>query len=1246
MTHRPARLARTLSLAACLLGLSACTSSRPFVGPEFRGWEAETPPDRDSLAYRVFLVGETAGADDAVLGLLGRELAGAGENSAAIFLGDQLRRGLPDSLAADRAAAEADLRRLVDAVADFDGRVVVIPGEGDARGTDALERQADFFRAHLGDDVVLPPDGLAGPVDLRLADGLVLFALDTGWWLREPDERETGDVEGEEGDFEVSSELDVLIALNELLTEYDDDRILVVGHHPVFANGPKGGQFSLRQHLFPLTDLWEPLYVPLPLVGSLYPLARSFFPGRQDLNHPEYRELREGLVPVIEEHDGIVYAAAHERGLQYTPLRTDALELQHHVLSGAAAGADPMAGGHGAGFAHGHTGFASLQYYEDGTVWVEFWEPDGGAGRLAFRTQLEEPLREDVDPEVPEIDPAALPDYTDSTRVVRADPGLRAGPLKRFFFGDSYRDAWAEPVEVRVLDLGREKGGLEPMKRGGGYQTTSLRVVNPDEREFVLRQVQKQPDLLLPPALRPTFAADVLADQLQTSNPYGALVVPPLASAAGIYHTNPEMRVVPSDPRLGIYRETFAGSLVLFEERPADDVRDQPHFGGAEDVDGTVTVFQQLRGDNDVRVDQPFFLRNRLFDLLIGDWDRHQDQWRWAQFEPYELDPTLEGEAREQGRVYRAIPRDRDQVFFRLTGLFPRLAQKLVPGLQDFREDYGDVIGLTQNALELDRRLLNELERDDWQAIARDLQARMTDEVLRDAFERWPPEIDALYGEETLRTLQARRDALPEVADEFYGLLARTVDVVGSDKHERFHVTHGDGETEVVVVKTNKEGEDQKEIYRRTFLHDETRELRLYGLAGNDQFAIEGEGGPYVRVVGGPGEDAFADRTGERNAHFYDTERGNELDPGRARVTLDDDPANNRYDPDGFAYRYHSVLPYVGYNATDGPFLGGGVTWVNPDFRRDPYGTSHTLRANVATFTGAFSAGYRGHWVDRFGRFDAIVEAEGATPRNVRNFYGFGNETEEERGSDYYYVRMAQARLGLGLETDLAPGATLRLLPTASMAKVDPDDDTILSDPASGYADAFTDEWFAGGDAGLALERVDRATNPRQGFRWENTVGVRAGVRNADGTFGTLASDLAVYVSPSLAPQVTLALRAGATHLIGDGFPFYHAATLGGTENLRGFRSTRFTGRTAAYQNAELRVQLFGFQTYAATGDLGLIGFVDNGRVWADGEGSSTWHQGYGGGLWMNLFDLIVLSGTVGVSDEGTFVNVGTGFQF
>jgi hemolysin activation/secretion protein len=103
---------------------------------------------------------------------------------------------------------------------------------------------------------------------------------------------------------------------------------------------------------------------------------------------------------------------------------------------------------------------------------------------------------------------------------------------------------------------------------------------------------------------------------------------------------------------------------------------------------------------------------------------------------------------------------------------------------------------------------------------------------------------------------------------------------------------------------------------------------------------------------------------------------------------------------------------------------------------------------------------------------------------------------------------------------------------------------------------------------------------------------------------------------------------------------------LGGRTNLRGFRKTRFAGRSAAYTNAELRAKLADFNVYITRGELGAFGFYDLGRVWADGEDSDLWHQGYGGGIWITPFYRFVVTGALGFSEEGRLVDLSFGLFF
>jgi outer membrane translocation and assembly module TamA len=177
------------------------------------------------------------------------------------------------------------------------------------------------------------------------------------------------------------------------------------------------------------------------------------------------------------------------------------------------------------------------------------------------------------------------------------------------------------------------------------------------------------------------------------------------------------------------------------------------------------------------------------------------------------------------------------------------------------------------------------------------------------------------------------------------------------------------------------------------------------------------------------------------------------------------------------------------------------------------------------------------------------------------------------------------------------------------------------------------------------IETVDDPGNALQGYRFTTTLDLNAGLRRSDDSFTSLASDLVLYASPSLQPQVTVALRIGGAHNIGT-FPFFNSSTLGGKANLRGYRSTRFAGRSSFYQNLELRAALLNFAGYYGYGTLGILGFIDNGRVWTDGETSRAWHRGYGGGVWVRYFNQLIVNATFGFSEDDRTFTLRTGFQF
>ena len=1225
---------KILLLAFTLLFLSACGSTRTYVAPEFAAQPPETTKEE---AYRVFLVGNTSGNPDAaLLSALSRALRSADpERTAVVVLGDNTAGGLADSSSAMRSSGETQLRGLMHALNGFEGRVIVLPGEqdwarGGADGLASVLRQERFLESQLPGAAFVPDEGFPGPVEVDLTDRLSLIALDTQWWLHRFS-KSTGDA----GKYEVEDRSDFVVELHDLLYKNRKKSVLVVGHHPIMSVGEHAGYLPARDHIFPLAAVIPGAYVPLPVIGSLYPLYIRLGGNRQDLNFPEYKALREGLTGAFATHERLVYASAHEPGLQYfkqkPPLGAGEISF---VVSGGGSGEGHV--GPGAHFASGQRGFAEITYYEDGSEWLTMRDAEGNT---LFRTEMNAPLGELIDPEVADAGPINL----DETVVLAANEQYDRGPLQRLILGGHNRDVWATPVEVPVLDL----GSLRPIKRGGGQQTLSLRLRDDSGNEYVLRSIDKDPSKSIPEQLRGTLAKDVIQDQISSIHPYGAFIVPVLAGAAGVYHTKPQLVFVPPDPRLGVYKNYFGGRMMMLEERPDGDESDRPNFGRSTDVISPQKMYSEIDDDNDHRVDQQFFLRSRLFDILLSDWDRHRDQWRWAAFEPYELDSTLTGEERKRGKIYRPIPRDRDWAFNRMSGL-PSLAKHFVPKFQYFDESYGNLKGLTMNGLEQDRRFFSRLTREDFISAAREIRDALTDDVIERAVRTWPKAIYELHGEQIAATLRTRRDALPETAEELYELHARVVDVVGSNKHERFEVEHVGDSVQVVVYKTRKNGDIERPVYRRTFVRGETREIRLYGLAGNDRFEIRGQdrAGIKIRGIGGPDDDLFATNGSDTGARFYDTDLSGEIAQG-THVYSSTDPAINSYEPRAFKHNVTLPVTYFGLNDDDGLFVGGGARIVRHAFRRSPFAAEHVVKGNFAARTYGFNVTYDGHFVERAGPWDVKLSAAYLSPDNIRNFHGLGNETEnDDDNRSYYQARFTEVTVYPSLYREIEQLGTLYAGPFVQFMDVRRDADRFVALPQEGVSMlSFDPQWYAGARAGLLVEAVDKKFNPSSGIRWHSDGSVNFNVSEGGEAYSNLNTALSAYYSLSYSPQITLAARVGGAHNFGD-FPFYGAVTLGSNSNLRGFRSTRFAGRSSFYQNVDVRIELFKFSTYLALGKAGIQGFVDNGRVWTDGESSDVWHQGYGGGVWFEIFDALVFQGTAGFSEDDRTVNIGVGFLY
>ncbi|MBC7448269.1 MAG: hypothetical protein H7330_09445 [Hymenobacteraceae bacterium] len=452
-----------------------------------------------------------------------------------------------------------------------------------------------------------------------------------------------------------------------------------------------------------------------------------------------------------------------------------------------------------------------------------------------------------------------------------ASAAYQRGAIGRFFYGTHYRPTWEMPVTVPAFRPAALFGGLKPVKEGGSMQTLNLRFVDPKGQQYVLRSVDKDLTRALPDKAKKSMKARLLQDQTAAVHPYGALVAAELAQAAGVLHATPKLYRVPTTGTgLGEFEAAFAGRLVYLEERPDGDWQGQRAFAGSRQVVSSATLLTQRYGAENGAVRPPgldvngpgparAYLRARLLDILLADWSRREDQWRWARFDA----PAAENAVVR----YRAVPRDRDHAFSRYSdGVFPGLAVLFRPKVVSFGPKIGRIGRYVETVETLDHVLLGWSSLADFTAEADSLRRRLSDVALDRALTRLPANVQRLDGRRFRQYLQQRREALPVAARQLYAVLNREVLLPGTDGPDDYTFSAGPngGLTITWISRADSTGRGGASTYGRTFSKLETRRIQIHALGGADRLTLAGtlpKDGPAVEFFDGAGRDE-AQRTG------------------------------------------------------------------------------------------------------------------------------------------------------------------------------------------------------------------------------------------------------------------------------------------------------------------------------------------------------------------------------------------------
>ncbi len=362
---------QAVGIGVALASTNACSLHQAWVPPERPFADAPAP---DSIDSTLLLIGDSGDpaldTPEPVLEALRGEAARAPNHTFVVFLGDNIYPdGMPDPAAPDRARGEAILRAQADVIQRSGARGIFLPGNHDHHhdGRRAVRRQAQFITALAIPGLEFRPvDDCVGPESIDVGDRLRLVVFDSSWWIHD-------EFEAPAAACSVRSETDFANALETALASAGGREVIVAAHHPIASHGWHGGFFTWDDHLFPLHRAASWLWLPLPGVGSLYPLYRSMGGYRQDLASSRYQNMLGELEQVFHKYPPLAFAGGHDHNLQVLAGRRG---VRYSLVSGSGSMSrpDPVSRGDDTICVSPQAGFMRLDFFRDGRVRLEVVE--------------------------------------------------------------------------------------------------------------------------------------------------------------------------------------------------------------------------------------------------------------------------------------------------------------------------------------------------------------------------------------------------------------------------------------------------------------------------------------------------------------------------------------------------------------------------------------------------------------------------------------------------------------------------------------------------------------------------------------------------------------------------------------------------------------------------------------------------------------------------------------------------------
>jgi len=1190
------------------------------------------------IAHSFYLIGDAGnselGTSSTALQFFKQELSRAPKNSTAIFLGDNIYpKGLPKKSNENRAFAEHQLNIQTDAVKYFKGNTIFIPGNHDwySNGLKGLKRQEKYIKKILGKNSFLPENGC--PIEkIHISNDIELIIIDSEWYLTNWDKHPTIN-----DNCEIRTRTKFFEELEGLIKKARGKTTLIAMHHPMFTNGPHGGQYSFGSHM-----------KPLPVLGTLKNILRKTTGvSPADLQNQKYNAFKKRVVTLAQENEKVVFVSGHEHSLQY--LVKDNLP---QIISGSGSKNTATRNTDG-DFSSSDKGFVRLDIFNDGSSVVRFYSAKSKS--VIYQTEV---LSSDTAIKTPKFNndfPASVKASIYSQKEVTKSKAFTK------FWGERYRKYYGTKVSAPTVNLDTLFGGLKPVRKGGGHQSKSLRLINKEGKGYVMRALRKSATIYLQAMaftdqyiegqFDDTYTERLLQDFYTGSHPYAPFTIGVLSDAVELYHPNPVLYYVPKQTALEGFNGEFGDELYMIEEHVSGGHGNLKSFGYANKIESTDDLFKKLRKDEKYTVDDEAYLRARLFDMVIGDWDRHVDQWRWAEF--------------KEGKkvVYKPIPRDRDQAFSIMgDGALMSFATRVIPPLklmEGFMDDIRNVKGFNSSPFSLDMIILNQTAKKQWQEQAVFIQKNLTEEVIDKAFKLFPKEVHDETITEIKRILLARAKNLPKTASDYYKIINKIGVIRGTDKDDWFDIERvSNGLTKVTGYRIQK-GKKGTVFYQKVYNRGDTKEIWIYGLDDEDVFKVFGKGDRLIkiRIIGGQNNDTYTIENGQKIKMYDYKSKKNTFSNNKGSKNLTDDYETNVYDYTKLKNNINQLVPSIGSNPDDGFKLGISNIYTVYGFKRNPFTSQHSVLANYYFATTGFEFGYIGEWANVIGNMNLGLDAAFTSSNYAINFFGFGNNTpnfDDDLDLDFNRVKLRTIKIAPSLIWRGSTGASLKTAISYESVEIEDTEGRFINDYLNTTEEI--NQNFFGIDTKYHFENHDNKAFPTLGMMTSLQVGYKMNADQTDRGFAYIIPELGFDYKLVSNGRLVFATKLKAHINLGDDFEFYQAASIGANDGLRGYRSQRFMGKKSFYQNTDIRFNFRKRKTGLFPIQIGVYGGFDYGRVWLDGGSlfsdptfvfdSDSWNTSVGGGIFINAADLMTANISLFNSDDGLRFSFALGVGF